>query len=162
MWQKLKIKDLFFLVLQTLNNSNLTETSSAKSTEALELSEWLLELMLATSSLAVFKNKAFTWLELFPASLMALAGEGSDNLVLNFSFEDMSTRAEGEASYLLLLFRALVPSSSSSLAFSSSMKAGLSSAGYQGDPIGGSGTPLSVTRSTSQSVAPCTIVGGGK
>lgn len=158
-----KVKDTgpIVLGLQTLDKSNLADTSLAKSAKALEVSKQLLEPMLTPSSLITSNSEAFAWLKLSLASFMALAGEGSGSPALGVSVEDTSIRVEGEISYLLFLFRALVPSSSSSLISFSSTRTSFSSTGCRGDLIGGRGTLVSVTRGTSKNVAPSTIVRGG-
>lgn len=135
------MKDLSSLVLQTWDRSNLAETISAKPIKALQLSEQLLEPMLTSSSLTTSKREAFARLEPSPTTLVTLIDEGFCNSVLGVSYEDILARAK-RISYLFLLFRALMPPSSSSPTSFSSTRTGLFIVRCGGDPIDSRGTPV--------------------
>lgn len=112
------MKDLSAWVLDVSDISNLVETKLTKSLKALMLFERLLEVMPAPIKSIGPECEALVWLDPSPASLISQAISLSGTSAVCVLSEDISTGIEVEAFYLLLLFKALTPSSSASLASS--------------------------------------------
>lgn len=140
------------------NTSNFIEIAPAKALKVLRFSEPYLEFMPASiSSTTASKGEALAQQDLFLASLHALIVWYFSNSIFCVLSKDMSSTG-AEASYLLLLFKALTPSS----APSSSTKIGLFITWYWGNSLGNKDTPVLMTRITSWNMTPSNMLGGSK